>query len=86
MAKREREKHVDQGMTGRLKALCHISPLFPKVGDVWQPGEKICHNFALANSKSDLELEWLEGEVPAGETAVVVLHGVQPGQSMMVGL
>lgn len=83
--RRVREARAGQRMTERSPALHHIIPLLPKVGDVQQPGEIIYHSIGLVCSMSDLELERLEGEVPAGETAVVVLHGVHPGQNMMVG-
>lgn len=64
----------------------HIIPLLPEVADVWQTGEIICHNIVVAGSMLDLELEGLQGEVPMGELAVVIFHGIHPDQSMMVGL
>lgn len=73
-------------MDGCSLVLRHIIPLLPEVGDVQQPGKVVGHNIILACSVSDAELEWLESEVPPGESAVVVLHGVNPGQGTVISL
>lgn len=62
------------GSDQRSLALHRIIPLLPEVGDVRQPGKVVGHNIVPACSVSDVELEWLESEVPSGETAGVVLH------------
>lgn len=39
---------------------------------------------ALPDLCRTLNLEWLKGEVPSGGVVVVVLHGVDPGESAVV--
>lgn len=74
-----------QGSRGLWRS-CSVTPSSSsrRLTKSWQPGQIICNQVRFSGPVTNYKVIGLQGEVPACQSAVVILHRVDPGECSMV--